>query len=216
MSVSRNSYERLRALVVSGAIQPAQPLAEISLAEQLGVSRPTVREALRQLEGDGLLHHDGRGLRVAHLDAAETRSALLMRSALEGLHAELAAERCLAGELALAQLRRLSTIADEADRHTRAGELQLAMHHNRAFHQAIDDLAGSTVSAQAVDRLWDRIVMSAEQSLQRPERSAIVDREHRALLDAIAEGDAARASLIARHHVLATLVETQPHTPESR
>jgi DNA-binding GntR family transcriptional regulator len=212
VSVSRKSYEQLRHLVVSGEFEPDRPLAEIPLAERLGVSRPTIREALRQLEGDGLLHNSGRGLRPAHMNGEETRSALLMRSALEALHAELAAERCRAGEVAPAQLRRLTAIADDADRHTRERNYQLAMRDNRAFHQGIDHLAQSPVSAHATDRLWDRILISAERSLQPPGRTDIVDREHRELLAAITAGDARAAGDIARHHVLATLAEARTDT----
>ena len=208
MSVNGKSYAELRRLVVSGQLQPGRAVAEIPLAEQLGVSRPTVREALRRLEGDGLLRNDGRGLRVVRMDSAEIRSASLMRSALEALHAELAAHRCRAGEVAPAQLRRIAVIADAADRHTRRGDLALAMQENRAFHQAIDELAESPVSAHATDRLWDRILVSAEASVQRPERAAIVDREHRTLLTAIADGDAAAAGAAARDHVLSTLAES--------
>ena len=214
MSVTSKSYEELRRRVVSGSLKPGRALAEIPLAEQLGVSRPTVREALRRLEGDGLLHNDGRGLRVASMDAGQARSALLMRSALEGLHAELAAQRCRAGEIAPAQLRRMEALADGADHHTRNGDLAAAMRDNRAFHQAIDALADSPVSAHAIDRLWDRILISAEASVQRPARTAIVDREHRALIDAIAAGDAEAAGAAARHHVLGTLTETATVRPD--
>jgi DNA-binding GntR family transcriptional regulator len=208
MSVSSKSYAELRRLVVSGALQPGRAVAEIPLAEQLGVSRPTVREALRRLEGDGLVRNDGRGLRVAHMDAAEIRSASLMRAALEALHAELAAQRCEAGEIAPAQLRRIAIIADDADRHTRDGSFEQAMRDNRAFHQAIDELADSPVSAHATDRLWDRILVSAEASVQRADRADVVDREHRTLLTAIADGDVGAAGVVARDHVLGTLTES--------
>lgn len=208
MSVSSNSYDQLRALVLAGAIPADRPLVEIQLADSLGVSRPTIREALRRLEGDGLLRNDGRGLRVARLGIDEARSALLMRSALDGLHAELAAERCQAGEVAPAELRRLAEIADAADRHTRNAALPQAMQANRAFHQAIDELAASPVSAHAIDRVWDRIIISAERSLGRPERIETVHQEHRAIIAAIIDGDPTTAGREARHHVLATLIET--------
>ena len=81
-----------------------------------------MREALRRLESDGLADSDGRSLRVAQMDEAELRSALLMRSALDGLHAELAATRVRAGEIAPAQLRRLQQLADETEQATNCGD----------------------------------------------------------------------------------------------
>ena len=79
------TYDELHTLVTSGELAPGTRLAELPLAARLGVSRPTVREALRRLEGDGLAASDGRSLRVAQMGEAELRSALLMRSALDGL-----------------------------------------------------------------------------------------------------------------------------------
>src|SRR5688500_13252096 len=105
------TYERLRDRVLSGELPPGARLAELGLAADLGVSRPTVREALRRLESHGLAGSDGRSLRVAGMEPGELRSALLMRSALEGLHAELAARRVAGGEVAPAALRRLHELA---------------------------------------------------------------------------------------------------------
>jgi DNA-binding GntR family transcriptional regulator len=199
------AYERLRGRVLSGDLAPGSLLGEVSLAADLGVSRPTVREALRRLESHGLATSDGRSLRVACMDPNELRSAILMRARLEGLHAELAAGRVADGEVAPAQLRRIFALADDAERATDAGDHARAVLGNRAFHQAIDALADSPVSAAAVDRLWDRILVSTEQSLRPPGRGSTVNREHRDLLAALTAGDRERAGAIAERHVLATL-----------
>ena len=205
MSVMATTYRQLRALLISGELQPGARLAELPLAAQLGVSRPPIREALRRLESHGLAATDGRGLRVPQIDAVELRSMLLMRSALEALHAELVAARVREGEIAPAELRRLVALAERAERATEAGRFADAVEDNRAFHQAVDALAGSATSRDAVDRLWDRIIVSTERSLTAGGRAATVAREHRELLDAIGAGDGERAADVARRHVLATL-----------
>ncbi len=200
-----STYEQLRALVTSGEIKPGARLAELPLASRLGVSRQTVREALRRLEGNGLADSDGRSLRVAQMDPAELSSTLLMRSALDGLHAELAAARVRDGEIAPAQLRRITRLADETESATDSGDHATAIRLNRDFHQAIDGLAGSPVSAAASDRLWERTLVSTERSLAVPGRGDIVNREHRELLAAIVAGDAELARALASRHVRATL-----------
>jgi DNA-binding GntR family transcriptional regulator len=205
-----STYDELHSLVTSGEIGSGARLAELPLAARFGVSRPTVREALRRLESDGLADSDGRSLRVAQMDTAELRSALLMRSALEGLHAELAARRVRAGEVAPAQLRRLEQLADDTERATNRGELAQAIDLNRAFHQAIAALADSPVSAAAGERLWERILVSTRISLAIPGRGDVVNREHRELLGAIVAGDARRAARLASRHVRATLRAAQP------
>ena len=133
-----------------------------------------------------------------------------MRSALDALHAELAAARVRDGEVAPAQLRRLVQLADEAERATTLGDHTSAIRSNRDFHQAIDALADSPVSAAAADRLWERILVSTERSLAVPGRGEIVNREHRELLAAIVAGDGERAGRLAARHVRATLAAAQP------
>ncbi|WP_199434676.1 GntR family transcriptional regulator [Qaidamihabitans albus] len=200
-----STYRRLHELVVSGTLLPGTRLGEVPLASRLGVSRPTMREALRRLEGSGLAHSDGRSLRVARMSAAELRSALLMRASLEALHAELAAKRVADGEVAPAQLGRLRRLADDAERATETGDTHLAVVHNRAFHQAIDGLAGSQVSAAAVDTLWDRVLVATRHSLATGERRESVGPEHRELIEAITAGRGADAADLALRHVRATL-----------
>lgn len=211
MSVGTTTYEQLRTLLVSGELEPGTLLAELPLATQLGVSRPTIREALRRLESHGLAASDGRSLRVPQLEWPELRSALLMRAALEALHAELAAARVREGEVAPAELRRLRELAERAELSTEAGRYGDAVEDNRAFHQAVDALAASPLSREAVDRLWDLIIVATERSLAQRGRGADVAREHRELLDAVGDGDGERAADVARRHVLGTLEASRPH-----
>ena len=208
------AYQRLRSLIVDGEMTPGSLLAELPLARQLSVSRPTVREALRRLEAAGLVQSDGRSLRSAWMDGEQLRSALLMRASLEGLHAELAANRVAAGEVSPAQLRRLDEIADETKHATDQGDTDRAILANRRFHQFIDSLADSALSSAAVDTLWDRILAATKASLGPETRRRQVSREHAKLIRAIREGDAANAAAIATAHVRSTLDAVAPLAPE--
>jgi DNA-binding GntR family transcriptional regulator len=204
MSVIEATGERLRSMIVTGEIAPGERLAEVPLAARLGVSRPTVREALRGLEGRGLLTSDGRGLQVDRLERAELRSALLTRAALEGLDAALAAERFRDGWVPPAALGRLAALADEVDRVSRTDDVDAGQILNRNFHQAIGALADNPVGAAVLDRLWDRIIVAAGLSVLPPGRLDAVDSEHRAILRAVEAGDPDLAREAATAHVLAT------------
>jgi len=195
-------YDELRELIVAGEL-PAR-VSESDLAERLQVSRTPVREALERLHGDGLVDARGRGVRLKTLDSRELRAVYRVRAALEALTAELVAERQRAGEIAPAELERLARAADDA---TRAGDLAAGAAHNRAFHLKLAELADNAPARDALNRIWDQIVVSTKRSLVASQRAAAVDEEHRRLLDAIANGNPDKAAQLARAHVLNTLKE---------
>src|SRR5919199_3259729 len=86
--------ERVRVMILSGEIGLGEPVLDERLLARLGVGRVTLREALRRLEGEGLLvsGHSG-AMRVVELDDCVLRETLEARAALEGLSAGLAARR---------------------------------------------------------------------------------------------------------------------------
>ncbi|WP_312871621.1 GntR family transcriptional regulator [Amycolatopsis acididurans] len=198
-------YEQVRGLIVLGAYPAGQPITEQELCARLGVSRTPVRETLRRLESDGLVRAARRGVTVVELDAKALRDAYRMRAALDALTAELAARRQQAGKLAPADLGRLAEYADRADRATRGGDLVEGTRHNRAFHAWIATLADNPMVADALERIWDQIIVSTRVSLAAPARTARVDDEHRRMISAIEGGRPGEAAAAAREHVLATM-----------
>jgi DNA-binding GntR family transcriptional regulator len=206
MSRVSGLVERVRLMVLRGEVHAGDRMVEVHLAETLRTSRGTVREVLRRLEGDGLLvaNHSG-GMRVVSLDAEDLAATQLGRAALEALSAGLAAERVRDGRLAPGALRDLDGLADAAEAATHAPAEPAAVLADRRFHRAVDALAANRPCHDALDRLWDRIVVAAWQSVARAERVAVADREHRDLLAAIAGGAPQDAADIARRHVLATI-----------
>lgn len=198
-------YEDVRGLIVLGTYPAGQPVTEQELCDRLGVSRTPVREALRRLESDGLVEPARRGVTVVELGGKALRDAYLVRAALEALTAELAADRQRAGRLAPAELARLKDLAAEADRATRSGDVATGVRYNRAFHGHIATLADNPPAAEALERLWDRIIVSTRASLVAPARTGQVDEEHRYLVAAIAGGRPEDAASLARKHVLSTM-----------
>jgi DNA-binding GntR family transcriptional regulator len=193
--------ELVRLMVLRGELPAGGRVLELHLAERLHASRSTVREVLRQLEGRGLLvANESGGMRVAILDAEDVAATVLVRAELEALSAHLASGRVEDGTLPAADVRALADLADAAEAATRIHGAEAAVLADRTFHRALGGLAGNRPCHDALDRLWDRIVVAAWQSP--PPRAGNADAEHRDLLDAIAAGDAPRAAGAARRHVL--------------
>src|SRR3954451_24190653 len=93
-SVVDLAYERIRQLVLEGDVAPGARLAQVELAERLGISRTPVREALRRLSAEGLVEFSpNRGFRAADLGLDAVLRRLEVRLLLEPGIARLAAER---------------------------------------------------------------------------------------------------------------------------
>lgn len=198
--------ERIRVMILRGEIPAGGRVPEVQLAERLRIGRSTLREALRQLEGDGLLvANPSGGMRVVRLDHEELVATLHVRAALEALSAGQAAQRVRDGDTAPAAVRRLATFAQAADAAARTRGPDGAVLADRTFHRALDALAANGPCREALTRIWDRLVVAAAQPDVPPRRAGAGRDDHRALLAAIAAGDEHEASAMARRHVLATL-----------
>ncbi|MBO2438453.1 GntR family transcriptional regulator [Actinomadura nitritigenes] len=197
-------YRRLRDLIVAGRYMPGERLTELSVSAALEVSRTPVREALRRLEGDGLVEGTGRGVVVNALTPERLGHAYEVRAALEALTAELAADRQRAGRVPPADLDDLERHAVLLEEVTAAGDLDRAIGLNRGFHRGIAEMAGNPIALETLDRLWDQIIVSTRDSLAAPDRPDTVADEHRRLLRAIAQGDRELAGRIAGDHARAT------------
>lgn len=199
-------YSSLRRLVVDGEFPADRRVTEAELSDLLNVSRTPVREALSRLEGDGLVHAQGRGVRVRSLDRSELVAILEARAALEAWAAGKAADRVAAGDVAPARLGELGHLADEIDAVTRSGDLVAATRANRSLHQSIARLARNPAVDHTLDTWWDQIVVATRSGLREHRRIDDVDAEHRVILSALAAGDAAGARTATETHALHTLM----------
>jgi DNA-binding GntR family transcriptional regulator len=148
------AYRRLRQLIVDGTLAPGQRIFENELADQLGISRTPLREALRQLETQGLVHmHARRGAIIAPLSAADLHEEFLIRASLEGLAIELAAPQLTADDFRELE-RQLARMADSVTR----GQRAVFLEHRRLFHQTIFDVCG----APRLGRLLANLLEAAE------------------------------------------------------
>jgi DNA-binding GntR family transcriptional regulator len=198
--------------IVSGRIEAGSVLRQEQLSERFGVSRTPIREALRRLSAQGLVSFTpNRGVRVRTLSREELREAFLVRAELESLATELAVPRMTPERLddLEAAEQRFSELTLVLREKARAGSADNAlavewMGANYGFHDV--------VYAAAESPYLERLAKSARRTfvgqitwVARAELDALYarnDREHRALLAAIAAGSASGARALAREHVL--------------
>jgi len=187
--------------------------SERDLAVRLGVSRPSVREAIKTLEAEGRLDvRHGQGVFVASSSAGDklrrsirdTEWDLLelyaMREVLEVPAARWAAQRGQPGAIAgvkIAHDRLLTTSRQES---VDLDQLQLL---DAAFHQSIVQAAGNRFLEQTQGVLGEILVRGMSTTLAVPGRLEASRADHRAILEAITAGDGTRAAAAARRHVRA-------------
>lgn len=207
------AYRRIRSALAEGRYRPNERVTESAIAEELGMSRTPVREALRRLQADGLLLSSGRGVVVPALEPHQASDLYAVRAALESLAAELAATRQRSGLVPPASIEALRATAAAFEAAVEAGSDELTV-ANLELHQSIARLAANPYLEDALGRIWDLIVVSSAAHFgDREWRETVVD-QHRRLVSAIAEGDGAAAAVIARQHILdAAGRGTQPGHP---
>lgn len=186
--------DELRRRIIDGGYPPGHRLTEERLAEDFGVSRNPVREAIRVLEAEGfLIAQPRRGAVVATMTVRDVENLFDVRLSLEVMAARLAAQR--AGAEGAARLDKLLARA----RATRKLSDLAAL--NTQFHAEICALAGNELLSGIMEALHGRVQWIYRQSVD--VRAPHSWAEHEALAAAIRAGDAAAAGAAARIHISA-------------
>ncbi len=178
-------FTALKEAILTQALQAGTPLIEAHLAEQFGVSKTPVREALLRLSKEGLVDLENtRGANVHRLTRDEARDIFEMRLHLEPLGLEQSAQ--FLGERELQALEKHLLDAEKA---TLRGDFSRLSRLNIAFHRGLYAHAPNRLLVQWLDGLNDRRRLLSLQGWQRENRSQREWREHRAVLTAVWAGD---------------------------
>jgi DNA-binding GntR family transcriptional regulator len=192
------AYRQLLDEIRSGTLLPGARLRETDLAARLGISRTPVREAIRQLEADGLVIHMPRqGATIRALDYAEVIELYEMRAVLEGTAARLAARS--ASDVELAELAALN--AELAATATS----QLAQELNRQFHMMLLDAARNRFLIKSISALQKTLLILGPTTLTDSTRAADAVAEHASVLRALSSRDEAAAEAAMRTHISAAM-----------
>lgn len=189
--------ETLREAIVNGMLKPGERLMEIQLAEELGVSRTPVREAIRKLELEGfVVMIPRRGTYVADLSIKDINEVFEIRTALDVLAAGLAVERITEDELE--QLERLLVEIGELIEEDDADKI---VESDSQFHDILYRASRNDRLVGIINNLREQFTRFRSISIQYPGRMQKSVEEHRRLVEAIASRDTDLAQQLAREHM---------------
>ena len=196
-SLREQALSALRTAITSGELEPGRHLVETELSDMLQISRGTLREALRQLEQEGLLSAGPRGrLSVRHLDGKEIRDIFAVRAALESL-----AVRTLCELPDRASV--ITSLRSAADAMAAAAEARLEerIESDLEFHRTLCRLTGNETLLHSWESLEGSIRMSIMfAGIERAVKNMSVDRHHD-IVAAIETGNATLARTTVLEHM---------------
>jgi DNA-binding GntR family transcriptional regulator len=199
--------DELLAMIMRGDLKPGERLLEDRLAEQLGVSRNPVREAIRALESTGLVEVQPRkGAQVSSFDLDDIRQLLELRSVLEAYAARKAAE-----DPDPAGVTRLDECLDAGRRASKDNDLVRAAACHRDFHLAIERLAGNPYLEQVVGPLRHQTELVFSMLADR--RGVLGWEDHQRIRDAIADGDVEAAEARTYAHMASVVHDLEELLP---
>lgn len=187
-------YQRIVSEIRSGTLLPGDRLTETDLAARFGISRTPVREAIRQLETDGLIGHTPRrGASIRSLGHAEISELYDMRSVLEGAAAQFAARAASDVEL-----NELETIHEAMSAATTAEDRYML---NQQFHAALLDSARNRFLVKAVGAVNKTLLILGPSTMEEHGRAVSAVSEHGALLAALRARNPEEAGHAMRGHI---------------
>lgn len=190
-------YEELKKRILTDLIKPGMRMMEVELADEMGVSRTPVREAIRKLEKEGLVTiRPGKGAYASLMSVKRMMDILEVRSNLEGLAACLAAKRMQ--DKAKASLRQVLEQFEDA---LLKGDMRAMIETDSRFHRMIVDASDNSHLIALVEQLQELVLRFRYIYYKDFKRAKEMVPEHRCIYEAILNKDAKRASKAAFNHI---------------
>lgn len=194
-SLADQVFEKLENDIIQGVYPRGEILTELKLVDQLGVSRTPIREALRRLEQERLIEDTGKGSRVVGITEEDLEDIMNIRQRIEGLAAYYAAKNMTPEGLA-----ELTHIVDLQDFYYDKGDAEQLRQVDEQFHDLICYLSKRTVIMDTLIPLHRKTRRYRRISMEDWSRTVNTRKEHKAIFNAMASGDADLAeSLMAKH-----------------
>ncbi|MDD3173834.1 MAG: GntR family transcriptional regulator [Herbinix sp.] len=194
-------FNKLREDILSGIYHENEELKENTIGLELGVSRTPVREALRQLELEGLVTMiPNKGAYVTGITSKDIHDIYMIRSYLEGLCAKWACEH-----ITEAQIEALEEILYLSDFHASRNHHEQMVELDNKFHELIYEASGSKILYHVLSDFHHYVERIRKITLAMPSRASKSSLEHAAILDAIKKRDGDLAEVLAHEHMQYTI-----------
>ena len=189
--------ENIRQAIIDGTFSPGERLMEIQLADEMGVSRTPVREAIRKLELEGfVVMIPRRGTYVADISIKDITEIYEVRTSLDVLAAGLAAERITDEELM-----QLNQYMNELGKHVANMDINKIVEIDTAFHNVLYTAARNERLTAIISNLREQLTTIRGRSMSAPGRLIETMDEHRVLVESIAARNVEAAQAAARVHI---------------
>lgn len=189
-----DTYQKIVAEIRNGALVPGDRLTETELANRFGISRTPVREAIRQMEADGLVTHTPRiGTTLRKLDYSEVSELYDMRAVLESTAARFAARA--ASDVELEELACLN------DAMLAATDTQTLAELNQQFHAALLNAARNRFLTRSAQSIGNTLLILGTSTMQEDSRAHEANEEHSKILLALQKRDPIQAETAMRTHI---------------
>ena len=206
-SLSSRVFRTIRENILSGKYAPEEELKEKTIGEELGVSRTPVREALRQLELEGLVTIiPNKGAYVVGISQKDIRDIYEIRSRLEGLCAKWAAEN-----ITKEQLDELEENIYLSDFHVAKGNSEQVLELDNRFHEILYSASGSKEIRHILVDFHHYLQRVRKVTLAENERAVKSNGEHRKIVEALKLHDAELAEKLANEHIMNTIRNIDSH-----
>ncbi|MFI2228642.1 GntR family transcriptional regulator [Nocardia testacea] len=199
----------IRRAILAGRLRPGRQLIEVDIAEQLGMSKTPVREALKSLAGSGLVTISAyRGATVRVIDAHTAAAVYDMRALLE----PEAAKRTVASGVPMQDT---IEVLERAIRAGETGDVAQMSLCNREFHQHLYARCGNPLMVHALDDLRDQTALVSVSAWRSTGNWRVEADEHRAIAEAALRGDASGTAELLREHIGGFITRVLPSLAEA-
>jgi DNA-binding GntR family transcriptional regulator len=196
-SLRAQVFKEIEQAILNGAFAPGDSLTELRLSAELGVSRTPVREALRQLELEGLVTTiPNKGAVVVGVSEKDIDDIYTIRSYIEGLAAKWAAAHITDDEISA-----LREIVELQEYYVSRGDSMQVWHLDSRFHELIYECCRSRPLKHTLSGFHHYIQKARALSFKTAGRAVLAVQEHRAILEAIAKRDSALAEATTAAHI---------------